>query len=78
MRHDLFNNIAGEDFLAIDDAWNFDDFSGLSVKFSLERSTLGAAWKVAENWFVYWGGWARDVVHHVTLVSKPPFQHHAV
>ena len=26
VRHDLFNNIACEDFLAVDDAWDFDDF----------------------------------------------------
>ena len=24
--HDLFNNITCEDFLAVDDAWNFDHF----------------------------------------------------
>ena len=30
--HDLFNHIAGEDFFAVDDAWDFDDFGRLTVK----------------------------------------------
>ena len=31
--HDLLDHVACEDFLAIDDAWDFDDFRRLSVKF---------------------------------------------
>jgi hypothetical protein len=31
--HDLLDHVACEDFLAVDDAWDFDDFRRLSVKF---------------------------------------------
>ena len=78
VRHDLLNDVTSEDFLAVDDAWYFEDFAFLSGDFGLQVSTLGASWEVAEYRFVNGGRWARNIVHHATMLSQTPLQHHAM
>ena len=62
--HDLLDNVAGEDFLTVDDAWNFDHFGGLTLEFGLEFGSLLAAGQIAEHRFVDGGGGLGDAVDH--------------
>jgi hypothetical protein len=76
--HDLFNDIAREHFLPVDDAGDFNDFRGLPIEFLLQSKSFRAAGQIAKHRFVYWGRWAWNVVHHASGVGKTPFEYHAV
>ena len=67
--HDLLDHIAGEHFLTVDDAGNFEDFCRLALELSLEVSTFLAARQVAEDGFVDGGGRLGNAVGHVGFIG---------
>ena len=64
VRHDLLDHVAGEHFLAVDDAGDFEDFGRLALEFGLEVSALLAARQVAKDGFVDGGGRLGNAVGH--------------
>jgi len=74
--HDLLDHIAGEHFLAVDDAGDFEDFSRLALEFRLKVSAFLAARQVAEDGFVDGGGRLWNAVGHDGMASSAILEPH--
>lgn len=65
--HDLFNDIASENFFTVDDARDLENFIGLSLQFYFKSGALSTSGEVSENGFVDRRWWHWYAVDHDAL-----------